>query len=711
MKKAISIFFCLILLMSFSGCNNKSEKEKIDKVNYPTIPQNVKLPESKTNYHFYASQNGYFYKNDGNLIYINGVNIGLTTATTNLDNPNVSYDTYMKWFSQISEMNANTVRAFTVMNPNFYNALYDYNFNNPDKQLYLIQGIWFPENLMYELADALESDKILISAFKRSVKETIDIIHGNSDYTTYGEFSPAIYEKNVSKYVIGYILGLEYPAEFVVETNASHPNEATYEGKFLYTDRDSSPFEAFLCEVGDTLIEYETETYSHQTPIAFLNWQTLDVLEHTNEPFAEEDEVSVNTENILSRSEYATNQFAAVDIYPYYPEFMNHQKEYLDYKDENGNSDPYRAYLRDLRKEYSMPVLVAEYGLSTARGVAHLSVNGYNQGGLTEDEQGKYISQMSESIALEGYCGGLVFSWQDEWFKRTWNSEMFYPENPTKRTHNLSSAEQGYGLVSHDVSTVYPDGDFSDWVNTDFISNTKLKVQYDSNYMHIYAQLPKDFDFNKDTYYIPISILGIGSDFAENGLSFNQNTDFIIEINGKENTRILCDEYYDLFGYKCGVIKKIFPDKVNLQRNTGNYTKINTFISNEMYLPDDKLYIEPKYYESGLLRYGNANPDNNNYNSQADFYCKDGELEIRVAWYLLNVANARLGICMSEFTSDNVEYTDIKDISIGSGEKGEISLYSANFVPLGDIKINERLKQSYYILKETFSYIKGQLMS
>ncbi len=709
MKKAISIFLCLIMLLSFSGCDNNKE-EKNDKVKYPIIPQNIELPQSKTNYHFYASQNGYFYKSDGKPIYINGVNIGLTTATTNLDNPNVSYDTYMKWFSQISEMNANTVRAFTVMNPNFYNALYDYNFNNPDKQLYLIQGIWFPENLMYELKDALESDEILIGTFKRSAKETIDIIHGNSDYTTYGEFSPAIYEKNVSKYVIGYILGLEYPAEFVVETNASHPNEAMYEGDFLYTDSDSSPFEAFLCEVGDTLVEYETKTYSHQTPIAFLNWQTLDVLEHPNEPFPEEDEVSVNTENILSKSEYATNQFAAVDIYPYYPEFMNHQKEYLDYKDENGNSDPYRAYLRDLRKEYSMPVLVAEYGLSTARGVAHLSVNGYNQGGLTEDEQGKYVSQMSKSIALEGYCGGLVFSWQDEWFKRTWNCEMFYPDNPTDRTYNLSSAEQGYGLISHDVSTVYPDGDFSDWVNTDYIPNTKLKVQYDSNYMHIYAKLPEDFDFSKDTYYIPISILGIGSDFAKNGLSFNQKTDFLIEINGKENTRILCDEYYDLFGYKYGVIKKIFSNKANLQKNTGNYTEINTFVSNEMYLPENELYVEPKYYESGLLRFGNANPDSKDYNSQADFYCKDGELEIRIAWYLLNVANARLGICMSEFTSDKVEYTDIKDISIGCGEKGEISLYSASFSPLGDIKINERLKKSYYILKETFANIKRQVI-
>ena len=48
MKKAISIFLCLIMLLSFSGCDNNKE-EKNDKVKYPIIPQSIELPQSKTN--------------------------------------------------------------------------------------------------------------------------------------------------------------------------------------------------------------------------------------------------------------------------------------------------------------------------------------------------------------------------------------------------------------------------------------------------------------------------------------------------------------------------------------------------------------------------------------------------------------------------------------------------------------------------------------
>lgn len=709
MKKIISGCLIALMLFAFAGCNKSPEKSGKSNVKYPAPPSSVEAPEGNgIDFSFFASDNGYFYKNGKPtaLTYIRGVNMGLTEATTDLANPDISYDTYFQWFAKIKAMNANVVRVFTIMNPDFYKALFEFNKENEDSPLYLIQGIWFSEDLMYELTDALESDEILITAFKRSVKETIDIIHGNSDYTNYGNISPAVYYKDVSKYCIGYILGLEYPADFVIETNASHPNQAEFSGKYLYTDSSASPFEAFLCEVGETLIGYETETYKYQTPVAFLNWQTLDTIKHSNEPFEEEDSVSVNTENIKKTAEYVPGMFAAIDVYPYYPEFMNHQAEYLDYRDEEGNSDPYRAYLQDLKKQYSVPVLIAEYGLSTSRGKSHIAANGYNQGGLTEQEQGEYCAQMSRSIAREGFCGGLLFSWQDEWFKKTWNTTMYYPDKPADRTHNLSSAEQCYGLLSFDVAKAYPDGDVKEWEDIDFINKTDVKVQFDADYMHLFVQLPDNFDFDKDTFYVPISVLGVGSTESKaDSISFSENCDFLLKINGKENTRLLCDDYLDIFKYKYSVQKHIFENVDQLTKDSGKYNQINTFVSNEMYLPDEKKTIPPQYYESGILRYGNANPESEEYCSQADFCYNNGKVEIRLAWHLLNVYNARLSICVDQLDSDELKFTQFNDIKVGSGSSGNIHLSRTYFEAPKNIKIKERLKASYYSMKEVFSEI------
>lgn len=720
MKKLLCVLFSLLMALSFVSCSNGDNidpnKHQIDlsAYKYPTPQKSVDMIDTKNvNVSYIASSNGYFYQNkngkSADLLYIKGVNMGLTEAQTSLDNSNISYDTFMNWFEEIKDMNANTVRVFSIMNPNFYKALYDFNKKNSSSPLYLIQGIWFSEDLMYQLTDALESDEIIISAFKKACKETVDIIHGNSSDTVYGEFSPAIYDKDVSKYTVGYILGLEYPADFVIETNASHPDKANYNGKYLETKSGSTPFEAFLANVGDYLVDCETSAYNSQTPVAFLNWQVLDTITHTNEPYKEEnDAVSVNTENITAKSNYYPGLFAAVDVYPYYPEFMNYEEKYTSYTDEKGEKDNYRAYLNDLKTQYSVPLLIAEYGLSTSRGKAHLGLNGYDQGGLNEDEQAKLVSKMTNDIALEGCAGGLVFEWADEWFKSTWNINMYYPDDPTKRTQNLSSAEQSYGILWYDTSTSYPDGDLSEWKNA-YKVNDNLKVMYDANYMHLLLTLPDGVDTSKDTFFVPISTNGTGSKFSKKyNLKFSDNTDFLLVFNGKDNTRILCDKAQDVFHYKFGVIRKVFGTSQSkaYKQNTGEYDKINTFVSNEIIVPSTNERIEPRYYEGGLLKFGNANPDSSDYDSSADFYYNGNTVEIRIAWYLLNVMNPTTKACINTpFKGDEITYSNFGAIKIGSGTEGKIKLNDAKFTGVKNVKLTQRLKKVYYSLQDLYPQI------
>lgn len=659
--------------------------------------------------HFRAVDKYFYSKGEGgwDFTYLKGVNMGLTEATTDLANPNVSYETYREWLALIAEMHANTVRVFTVMPPQFYAALYDHNAQ-ASSPLYLMQGIWFNENYMYEGDNAFEENGRTIAAFKRAVRETLDIIHGNSDYTDYGEIKNAVYPHDVSPYLAGYILGLEWEPGYVERTNAQL-SHVGYAGSYLLTAENATAFESFLCEIGDYLISYETETYSAQTPVAFLNWQTTDTLTHTNEPFEEEDMVSVNTEAVVPTDRYFCGLFAAVDAYPYYPEFMNYQPEYLQ-TDQTGEIDPYRAYLADLRTQYSVPVIIAEFGAPTSRGTAHKSAMGIHQGGLTEEQQGEAVVKMMEAIAGEGYAGSLLFSWQDEWFKQTWNTYKYSPDDAAMRTPNVQSAEQSYGLLAMEpgqTAICLVDGLADEWEDTaPAVQNggNSVCALWDEGYLYLKIEA-SGFDFDSDTLLVPIQITGKGSTFAsEFNSTFSQATDFLLVINGQNGTRLLTDAYEDLFYYTYVYERGIFDRDYRFEQQGGGiYNPIRQFISNEITLPLTGEVIEPQYMESGRLTYGITDPDSPAFHSLADFYCRGEVIELRIPWYLLNVMNSTAGVCLNDFYgADGVDITDIPGIQLGIGAAGEeqIPLQDIGYSTKERSYFHTRLKKSYAIVQK-----------
>lgn len=716
-KAVICIVMCMTLVFSLCGCRgNKSEND-----GQTTKKNDERIIEIKTedtpdtngiNVNFFA-KDGKFFAGGGEKMtseFLKGVNIGLTEPLTDLSAPDTDYDTYYGWLTQISEMGANTVKVFSEMPVSFYHALYDFN-SESKSPLYLLHGIWFNEDYMYTCADAFDDDGAIIGAFCKAAKETADIVHGKCDYVMYDGVHKSNYSYDVSKWLAGYVLGLEWDYNFVMNTD-KHTDKAVYTGKYLSVKPSSAAFEAFLCRVGDTLIDYETKNYAHQTPVGFLNWATTDPIEHTNEPFDEEDCVCVDTENITATNDYYAGLFAAFDAYPYYPEFLNHQPEYTEYTDESGRKNPYRAYLNDLRSHYSVPLLIAEFGVPSSRGKAHSSVMGYDQGGINEQQQGEYISSMLNDIARADCCGATVFSWQDEWFKQTWNTVKYTPESPKDRTPNVMSAEQGFGLMGYEPSAkTVIDGNADGWdLSKPVLSNSsaELYAKYDEAYMYLLMKTKSGKALDKKMI-IPIQTVGLGSDnIAEYGLKFDKSADFCLVIDGKNGTRLLCDAYYNVFDFVYGRQKQaVKTDEKFGQKNSGAYCKINQFLSNEIVLPQTKQTLSAEYYESGLLRYGNSNDD-----SLADF-CSNGKyIEIRLPWYILNVLNAKEATALGDFCSANeICYKPLERIYLGCSEissknSGKITLENANFSPVESKDYKSRLKKSYFVVKNAFLSLK-----
>ena len=91
-------------------------------------------------------------------------------------------------------------------------------------------------------------------------------------------------------------------------------------------------------------------------------------------------------------------------------------------------------------------MVISEYGITTGRGRAQVDENtGRSQGYITEQEQGQYLIECYEDIMNAGSAGSCLFSWQDEWFKRTWNTLYAVDLDNTPYWSDYQTNEQFFG--------------------------------------------------------------------------------------------------------------------------------------------------------------------------------------------------------------------------------------------------------------------------
>lgn len=658
----------------------------------------------------------YVYKNSGwQEEFMTGVNIGASEPALFPGDLTISYDTYLRWFEYISEMNCNCVRVYTTMRPQFYLALRDFN-EKAEKPVYLYQGIWVNEDDIERLGDVYAENEKILSSFKIDAISLVDVIHGNALIPEAAGKASGTYRTDVSRWLAGWIIGIEWDPNLVLNTNEQHPDMRDYDGKYLYT-QSATPFEAFLCRVGDAMIEHETDEYKFQAPLAFTNWITTDPLSHPNEPHYDEDKATVNTENVKFRN-FGAGMFASYHIYPYYPDSLNYQEDYLKKTDENGKVDTYSAYLEDLRLVHTLPILVAEFGIPTSRGMGHESVMGFNQGHVDENAQGAMLIQMIDSIHKTDYAGALVFTWQDEWLKRTWNNVMFDIADRRPFWSNIQTTEQCFGILAFDPGAKncvsYPDGDFSEWSLSEPVLTSedgKLYVLSDERYLYLMVDA-ENYDFNNDTIYIPVdTISGQGNTSAPAyNLTFDEGADFLIKIHGASDSHIYVDRYYDAFNYhfvESGILSDFPKLKNSDQKDSGEFDEMLMCYGYNLTVKGTDKVVPDKAYETGKLLYGNGNPDADDYASLTDFCYADGKVELRIPWQLLNVMDPSSKQQMSDFWQDQV-FTpqDYDSFSFGMGvctDKSKKSISfggSYTYTGWNTPTWHERLKPSYFQLQD-----------
>lgn len=539
-----------------------------------------------------------------------------------------------------------------------------------------------------------------IKDVKKDLRDLVNIIHGNAKVERRVGHAYGTYTRDISKYVIGWILGIESDQSLVEGTRDANKHVTSYSGDYLSCEK-VEPYEVFWCEIGDYALKYEDEKYHMQRPVSYSNWPTADVMKHPNEPLSKEDAISLTVDDLNAQNKFKTGIFASYHVYSYYPNFMFSEEPYCSYKDESGKINIYLGYLKDLIAHNKCPVLIAEFGIPASRGVTHVNpITGFNQGGVSARQQGEMLVSMFKDIKKSKCAGGLVFVWEDEWFKRTWNTMDYTNSDYRAYWNDVQTSEQHFGLAEY-ISTecdLIPvlDGELDEWSKKDIIfekNDTKIYVKCDSTYVYIAIQDKKaDFDKKGNNLYFDINPNTGCGNYGD--IKLSSDADFILHIEGKNKTRLLVDPDSDSY-------VRAEPDweKLNLVKDKkDSFHRIYLITDKSLLYPQTKKRLPVQKSETGLLHFGKVDVDDDIGDVLTDFYYKKHVFEVRIPWGLLGFSAP--SVKEINYSSKNTTLK-VDGINIGyiSANKN-IGEKQFKWDSWEHASYRHHLRQSYYILQE-----------
>ena len=595
-------------------------------------------------------------------IWIKGVNLGVALPGRFPAEFPTDSALYAGWLDTLASMNANAVRLYTILPPPFYRALRAWNTAHPDRTLWLVHGVWTELPPDDDFDDPAWRD-----GFRAEMRRVADLIHGAALLPERRGHASGRYDADVSRWTLAYIIGREWEPYAAKAYDARNPGRKAFRGRFLETD-GAPALERWMAEQSDHLLAYEFDRYHAIRPIAFTNWPTLDPLVHPTEAGGEEerawrrksgrpegarqleyenDAVSLDAGLIRATAANPAGWFASYHVYPYYPDFMLNDPGYGRARSSEGPSNWF-GYLSDLRRHHAgMPLLVAEYGVPSSRGIAHLQPQGWHHGGHDEQEMARIDARLTRELHEAGAAGGIVFAWLDEWFKRNWLVMDFeIPAEHAPRWHNVMDAEQNYGVMgvyAGDPATQpVPGGKRRNWTAGTRLA-PGLTVSSDASWL--YLALDLDSTFTWATHGIEIGIdtwqPAVGQHrLPRSGAESARGFEFLVDLPGPDSGSVRVLPEYNRYapraaGGEDDLGRFLRRPIVTADRRDGRFDPLFVY-TNRSRFGRDGTFFPAQGVDRGVLRHGTASAS-----TLSDWYYdpKARMLQVRLPWDLLNVTD------------------------------------------------------------------------
>lgn len=526
---------------------------------------------------------------------IKGFNINAVMAGSQPFDYTRDITIYRRFLSEIGAMGGNCVRVYDLMPPEFYRALYEYNLKNPDNNIYFIQSIITPDNIV----DGEALTELSQTGLKQNIEYVVDALHGRADVPDVGSRKGGIYIQDVSSFLLGFLIETDTDAKTVSALNRSNPGYVS-NGQYLSSSKGAA--EGLIAMLCDYTYNYQQTAYGYISPVGAEGNAAL----APSLPWSPAGGDLLDLGSLKASEATQGSFFVSYALQPHDNALVSNVPAFSGYKD-SGGSLPYGGYLETfLGSRINHPVLIDRLGISTNFNAfeKETSVNG-----LSETKQGEELIRMLRAVGRQKCLGGLISNYNDVW---SVCSQEYAPytlplsDNPLwqntldmAQTDGVCAMEP---LTASDIGMSIRDAD----------RMREMQINHDAAYIYITLMLDGDIDYDKEQL-----IIGLDTYQRNNGEYLYDPGYFATSLSGME--------YVIKFESKNSASLLVVPD---YNRENGRYA------SRERYTG--------RFEHIFRMVYGSFSTSGTN------FYQAGTTIHIRIPWNLLNFANPAKRLVFSD---------------------------------------------------------------
>lgn len=648
--RRIALLFSVLLAAVLGGCGSESEpvprpSVAADYAGAPARAGALRLPARVRGSHLELSTA----KDGFQPRFWPGVNLGPTVpGAFPGEQPQTRAD-YRRWLPEMAKLGVRALRVYTIMPPAFYEELRAYNLAHPAAPLFVIHGVWIPEDRFLATGNAYDPEVML--EFELEIRNAVAVVHGDATLVERAGHAAGRYRADIAPWLLAWSVGVEWDPFAVHSTDRINSAKPPYRGRFISTRGAATPMESWIASHLDLVASLEAER-GWSRPVTFTNWLTADPLEHPSEVSPNEDLVSVDAMHLRATNRWPGGFFASYHAYPYYPEFMNLEKGLQGYKRPDGKVDPYAGYLHALRAHHKgQAIMVTEFGQPTAIGIAHTGPLERNQGGHSEATASATNADLMAAIKQEGYAGGIVFEWADEWFKHTWNTDdLEEPSGRRQLWRNSLTNEEHFGVIASEPGKrgrkVVVDGKAAEWERPGHSPVTaetngpvrEVRVTHDEEFLYLRLMLDKPYGATPVTVGLDVRP---GENAGLPGLpSVMPGADVALSLDTKRHAILRQAAWTDPIGYLYGLVHHyVAVRRSDLRQGSGKWVTPRLILNRPITEKGTGVKHPAELVDVGRLRWGTADPAARGFDNRVLVASRGHTVEVRLPWMLLTYSD------------------------------------------------------------------------